>query len=76
VYGINAPELTTEAGKAARAHLIGLLGWTPEARPQVVVTTIKDRTEKYGRILVTIILAGRDINAAMVADGHAVRYLP
>src|SRR5262245_60436033 len=43
---INAPELSTRRGPAARAFLAKLL-----AGKTVVLHTIKDRREKYGRFL-------------------------
>jgi micrococcal nuclease len=66
--GINAPETSTAAGKAARdwlsAHLpVGTV---------VEVRTTLDRTEKYGRVLGLVLLGGVDVNAAVVATGHAV----
>lgn len=70
LYGINAPELNTEAGVAAREHLIALIGDS-----LVVVRTIKDKREKYGRYLATLVgPLGTDINDRMVADGHAAPY--
>lgn len=46
-YGINAPEKVTPEGKAASAYLKGLL----EPGTAVIMRTLKDRTEKYGRYL-------------------------
>lgn len=80
LYGINAPEMKTEAGPPAKQHLIGLLGWTPEAPPTIYVRTYKDHTEKYGRYLGTLFTSpsftGPSVNEQMVVDGHAVRYNP
>ena len=42
----------------------------------VVMRTIKDRTEKYGRYLGEIIEGGGSVNNWMVDSGHAVTYLP
>lgn len=69
--GINAPELPTLEGVAARQWLVDRLtaaGW------QVIIRTLKDRREKYGRYLATLYIEGVDVNEAMVAAGHAVVY--
>lgn len=72
LFCINAPEMRTNEGKAAREHLYELLGSEP-----VTVHTIKDRTEKYGRYLVKVYRGDslKSVNAQMVEDGHAVRYM-
>jgi micrococcal nuclease len=70
LYGINAPEMSTEAGVAARQHLVDLL-----APGLSMVTTRKDRREKYGRYLATLWVGGEDMNKRMVADGHAIAYM-
>ena len=72
-YGINAPELTTQAGKDALAYLLTLIN----VGDVVTLDTVKDRKEKYGRYLATIKRAdGLNVNDAMVTSGHAVVYLP
>lgn len=71
--GINAPELSTPEGQAAREWLIGRLG---DVNQVVTIRTEKDRTEKYGRYLATIMLAWANINAELVSEGHAVVYKP
>lgn len=69
---INAPELKTEAGKAARTYLFSLLGDLPV---DVILQTLKDRQDNYGRYLgVFITAAGINLNEALVQAGHAVRY--
>lgn len=69
--GINAPEMSTPEGRAARDFLISWM--RPEQ--EWYVKTEKDRKEKYGRYLGTFtntrILIG-SINEFMVANGHAV----
>jgi len=67
LYGIDAPERFTEEGKAATAHLTGLI----EGK-DILVETYRDKTEKYGRYLATIWAGGLNINRQMVTDGHAV----
>lgn len=73
LLGINTPELPTPEGKAARQHLLDLLSLN------LLVHTVKDRREKYGRYLVTLWRDGEDtsgpsINQRMVDDGHAQPY--
>lgn len=68
--GINAPEMSTPEGVAAKAHLIELLG-----SASLTIRTEKDRREKYGRYLATLIRAdGLDINKQMMLDGFALPY--
>lgn len=69
LYGINAPELSTPAGPPASQHLLELLGFP------ITVRTIKDKREKYGRYLATIICNGIDVNQKMIDDGFAVAYM-
>lgn len=81
LYGIGAPELRHEGGRASRDHLIFLLGMR-DATPTstIYVQTIKDRTEKYGRYL--SVLFRRDlrgmpsVNQLMISDGFAQPYMP
>ena len=81
LYGINAPETrlggsrkVTEAekarGLAAKAALAALI----EGR-EVILCTIRDRQEKYGRYLVRIFLDDLEVNEWLVETGHAVPYL-
>lgn len=68
--GINAPELNTPEGKAAREELRKLIEYHP-----VVVHTVKDRQEKFGRYLAEIItIDGIDVNKTMIEAGHAAAY--
>src|SRR6266516_1292842 len=66
---INAPELSTEEGKAAKAYAQGLLA------PGDKVTLLSHELDKYGRVLGTITLAdGRDFGGLMLAANQAVPY--
>ena len=68
---INAPELKNEsrpAGLAARDYLRDLL----PAGTACVVTTLKDKQEKYGRYLAEIHTSAGNINDLMAHSGHAV----
>lgn len=66
--GLNAPELNTPAGKASQVWLAGQL----PVGTQIVITTVKDAKEKYGRYLATIFLAGVNLNDELIATGHAL----
>lgn len=74
--GIDAPELRgdeRDAGIAARDFLREILN-RPE-NEEFLVRTEKDEQEKYGRYLVTIILAdGTNINRLLVESGNADLY--
>jgi micrococcal nuclease len=70
--GINAPELKTDAGKAAKQRLLELMPIGSE----MIVRTKKDRQEKYGRYLGLFIDSeGHEVNERMVMEGFATRYM-
>lgn len=78
--GINAPELSTPEGKNAAAY-VDL--WIREhtGAGEIVLRTIKDRREKYGRYLGLIYPVELLVNALvpslnddLLAAGHAVPY--
>lgn len=76
VYGINAPEISTAAGKVAKQWAID---WFATNCPdgKFTLQTVKDKKEKYGRYLATIIAPnGANFNTDIVAAGHAVPYFP
>ncbi len=66
--GINAPELSTVAGKLARDYLSSCL---PDGT-DVVIRTQKDKKEKYGRYLATVFIDSCNVNDLLVSSGHAV----
>lgn len=67
---VNTPELRHENGPAARDRARELLAVEP-----LTVTTIRDRTEKYGRYLARIVNAdGLDIGEQLMAEGLATPY--
>lgn len=68
LVGINAPELPTEAGKASRDFLSTYL---PDGAA-VVVHTVKDKKEKYGRYLAVVFCCEQNVNDLLVETGHAV----
>lgn len=68
--GINAPELNTAAGKAAKAYAETLL------TPGMQVSLVARKKDKYGRFLARIVMPnGDDFSTAMIAAGHAVAYM-
>lgn len=70
IYGINAPELNTEAGKASRVYAISL------CPPQTYVTVLSYGWDKFGgRFDGSITLPdGRDFGEVMISAGQAVSY--
>jgi len=78
LMGINAPEMKTVQGLPAKDHLTQLLGpYGPLTGTPLTIRTEKDRQEKFGRYLATLILPGDvDLNRQMVIDGFAVDYNP
>ena len=70
-YGINAPEMSTAAGKDARAYLLTRITVGSQ------VTVISRGWDKYGGRFDGVIHLpdGTDLNQAMVDSGHAVPYL-
>jgi len=79
LYGINTPELRSpdpdERVKAQTAKTF--LANAIVGRP-LVVQTVKDRTEKFGRYLATIFVEGVDesVNSQLLDAGLAVPYFP
>lgn len=73
LYGINTPELkgiSHVEGKIARDILSEMV-----LNKEVIIKTEKDRTEKYGRYLATIMLDGENVNEKMVKLGMAKPYM-
>lgn len=68
LYGIDAPELAQAGGKASRNYLSSLVeGERVEVFPKDI--------DAYGRTVAVLRLPdGRDVNALMVAAGHAWVY--
>jgi len=74
LHGINAPELPTVAGIAAKTFLQGQVTSAPEIR----FRSFKDKRDKYGRILLDLIVVYEDgatfsLNERMVETGNAVK---
>lgn len=70
-FGVNAPEMNTPEGRAAKEWLVARL-----AGAELVARTVRDKSDKYGRYLV-VLWAKRagdvwvNINAALLEAGHA-----
>lgn len=71
LLGINCPEHGTPAGDDATAYTAG---WFAQYGPDLVLRTIKDRDDKYGRMLGRIVAQARTLNDDLVTDGHAAAY--
>jgi micrococcal nuclease len=86
LYGIDAPELRTAAGKAAKAWLMSVLQPLGSIYVQTIQLSTKAKRDKYGRFLAVLyselgdIDANRpmktpvspaSINAKMIVAGHA-----
>lgn len=82
LYGINTPELNSKIEEerikalSAKNYLESLL----PAGTAVVMHTIKDSGDKYGRILGKFYVKKENlwlyVNEEMIANGHAVLYTP
>jgi micrococcal nuclease len=84
LYGIDAPEIRTEAGKAAKAWLWDVLQPLEAIYVQTIQLETKAKRDKYGRFLAvlyselpTLVPIMREpihpssINAQMITEGHA-----
>lgn len=65
LFGIDAPEMSQFGGKAARGHLIRMIGGR-----RVLVRPVN--IDRYGRVVARIRCEGDDVCEAMVRDGYAV----
>jgi len=68
LLGINAPEHNTPEGKKAVAFV---QKWVKEHGPTFAVRTMKDKKEKYGRYLATILSDTEELGQALVDAGLA-----
>jgi endonuclease YncB( thermonuclease family) len=72
--GLNAPELSTDEGRAALAYVND---WFAAHAPDgmVLLRTERDRSDNFGRLLGTVIADdGHILNDDLLFSGHAVRY--
>lgn len=74
LYGLNAPELSTAEGVAARDFVVR---WVASHGPVFALRTVKDRKEKYGRYLADLLpVDGTASLCSLLLDsGRAVPYL-
>lgn len=71
---INAPEVVGETKAEGLAATAALREMLPNGHA-VVIHTVKDRNDRWGRLLAEIWTSdGTYVNGAMVAGGHAVPY--
>lgn len=68
LYGIDAPERGTVEGVAATKFVFAWLGTRAD---DLMLTTIKDKKEKYGRYLGIIKADDGTLNKALIDNGHA-----
>lgn len=71
LLGIDAPERGTIAGDDATAFT---RAWIDQYGPELTLRTVKDRREKFGRYLGTIVAGTRLLNDDLVTHGHAKDY--
>lgn len=71
LLGINCPEHGTPTGDAATAYT---KSWLTQHGPDLTIRTVKDRREKFGRLLAQVTASNRTLNDDLVTDGHAVPY--
>lgn len=69
--GVNCPEHGTVHGDNATAYTTQ---WLAQNGPDFTLRTIKDKKEKFGRLLGTITGNERTLNADLLTDGFAVPY--
>lgn len=70
LFGIDAPEMGTPEGVAAKAFLEGHI----RVGDVITVRTEKDRREKFGRYLANLYVGDLHLNAALIDAGHATVY--
>lgn len=78
VYGIDAPEVTGISKTAGLESKAYVERWIAAAGPNLMITSHKDRRDKYGRYLADLWYAAPDqtwhLHAQMLADKMAVPY--
>ncbi|QDN94997.1 nuclease (plasmid) [Streptomyces sp. RLB1-9] len=71
LLGINAAEHGTELGDKATAFV---RDWVQKHGPVFTVRTQKDKREKYGRYLATVLSGTEDLGQALIDAGLALPY--
>ena len=72
LFGINAPEMkndTNNFGHISKEYLTKLID-----NKHVIIKSEKDKIDKYGRYIVTILLDNVNINEKLVEDGNALKH--
>ncbi|MEU8469582.1 thermonuclease family protein [Streptomyces sp. NPDC029006] len=69
--GLNCPEHGAPDGASATAFTSD---WLAQHASELVIRTRKDHREKYGRMLGVVLAGVANLNAELVASGHAVPY--
>lgn len=67
---INAPELNTPEGKAAKMGLEGFL-WTPGGLAPKVLVAQTQRSDHFGRFLAEVLADGKNVSDYLVTAGFA-----
>lgn len=71
LLGVNCPEHGTPEGDAATAYTTQ---WLAQHGLDLVLRTVKDRNDKYGRLLGIVMAGAHSLNDDLVTTGHAVPY--
>lgn len=75
LYGVDCPEKNTPEGQAAKQYTKDWLMSHSDPKGYVILKTLKDRREKYGRYLGIIDhYQEQSLNDALIENGHAVSY--
>ena len=71
LLGVNCAEHGTDGGDAATVYTTE---WLAKHGPDLLLRTVKDRNDKYGRLLGIVMAGTRILNDDLVTAGHAVPY--
>lgn len=73
LYGVNTPEMNTDAGKIAKQFVADWFS----SDIGLMVHTMKDKADKYGRYLGVFYRPGDPVNLndTLVREGYAVEYM-
>lgn len=70
--GVDAPEMSTAAGKAARAFAVGVLGDPTVGAEPLIVESHRDQ-RSFARWIVDVYVGGESFADLLVAAGHGTR---
>lgn len=80
IFGIDAPEVTGLSKVAGLESKAYVERWVAAAGDKLMITSIKDRRDKYGRYLADLWYAGdlvgsvHHLHVVMIVDGKAIPY--